>query len=181
MLDSDRESPFRLQSRIRPHGLAAAEGRDFVIVGPPGTGKSQTITNMIASCLAAGKTVLFVAEKNAALDVVYRRLREHGLGDHCLELHSSKTDRRGFLGQLKKSWESSSQFDQSGWLAINENLRLRRDQLNAYVEALHRQHVNGLTPYAALGIALQGREYHAPWDERRKPADDFRQDVGEKS
>lgn len=142
--------------------LAAAEGRDFVIVGPPGTGKSQTITNMIASCLAAGKTVLFVAEKTAALDVVYRRLREHGLGDHCLELHSSKTDRRSFLGQLKKSWESSSQFDQSGWIAINENLRLRRDQLNAYVEALHRQHVNGLTPYAAVGIALRGRDRHAP-------------------
>src|SRR5690606_18529725 len=58
--------------------IAAAEGRDFIIVGPPGTGKSQTIANMIANCLASGKTVLFVAEKTAALDVVYRRLREHG-------------------------------------------------------------------------------------------------------
>ncbi|MFW8584107.1 AAA domain-containing protein [Rhizobium beringeri] len=59
--------------------------RDFVLIGPPGTGKSQTIANMIAQCLSAKKSVLFVAEKTAALDVVYRRLREHGLGDYCLK------------------------------------------------------------------------------------------------
>ena len=76
-----------------------------MIVGPPGTGKSQTIANMIANCLGVGKTVLFVAEKTAALDVVYRRLREHGLGDHCIELHSNKSDRRHFLAQLKAAWE----------------------------------------------------------------------------
>jgi len=142
--------------------LAAAEGRDFVIVGPPGTGKSQTIANMIANCLAVGKTVLFVAEKTAALDVVYRRLREHGLGDHCLELHSSKADRKSFLGQLKKSWESPRRLDDSEWIQINERLRLRRDQLNTYVEAMHRRHRNGLTPYHALGVALLGRDRHAP-------------------
>ena len=64
--------------------MAASEGHDLVIVGPPGTGKSQTIANLIAQCLAVGKTVLFVAEKTAALDVVHRRLREHGLGDCCV-------------------------------------------------------------------------------------------------
>ncbi|WP_157084818.1 hypothetical protein [Sphingomonas pituitosa] len=62
--------------------LAAAEGRDFVIVGSPGTGKSQTIANMIANCFGIGKTVLFVAKKTAALNVASRRLREHKLGDH---------------------------------------------------------------------------------------------------
>lgn len=142
--------------------LAAAEGRDFVIVGPPGTGKSQTIANMIANCLSAGKTVLFVAEKTAALDVVYRRLREHGLGDHCLELHSSKTDRRTFLGQLKRSWASTTRFDEREWVAVNEKLRLRRDHLNAYVDALHRRYGNGMTVYGALGTALKGRDDHAP-------------------
>ena len=71
--------------------LAATQGRDFVIIGPPGTGKSQTIANMIASCLAARKTVLFVAEKTAALDVVHRRLCEHGLGDQCLERSEEHT------------------------------------------------------------------------------------------
>lgn len=142
--------------------LAAAQGRDFVVVGPPGTGKSQTIANMIANCLAVGKTVLFVAEKTAALDVVYRRLREHGLADHCLELHSNKTDRKSFLGQLKRSWESSIRFDDRGWVQINERLRVRRDELNAYVQALHRTYPNGLTPYQAIGVALRGEDRHAP-------------------
>lgn len=80
--------------------MAASEGHDLVIVGPPGTGKSQTIANLIAQCLAVGKTVLFVAEKTAALDVVHRRLRTNGLGDCCVELHSNKAERRRFLDQL---------------------------------------------------------------------------------
>lgn len=142
--------------------LAAAEGRDFVIVGPPGTGKSQTIANMIANCLAAGKTVLFVAEKTAALDVVYRRLREHGLGDHCIELHSNKADRRSFVGQLKASWESRSRSGAEDWISINDRLRLRRDELNAYVDALHRNYPNGLTAYGAMGLALRHKADHAP-------------------
>nr|WP_267213506.1 DUF3320 domain-containing protein [Chelatococcus asaccharovorans] len=149
--------------------LAAAEGRDFVIVGPPGTGKSQTIANMIANCLAVGKTVLFVAEKTAALDVVYRRLREHGLGNHCIELHSNKADRRHFLGQLKAAWEHGGRVDASEWVAINERLRVRRDELNSYVEALHRRYPNGWTPYLALGIALKAADDLAPnveWEER---------------
>ncbi|EJZ18621.1 DUF3320 domain-containing protein [Rhizobium sp. Pop5] len=149
--------------------LAAAEGRDFVIVGPPGTGKSQTIANMIANCLAVGKTVLFVAEKTAALDVVYRRLRAHGLGDHCIELHSHKADRRHFLGQLKAAWEHGGRTDASEWVAINERLRLRRDELNAYVGALHNRYPNGWTTYLALGVALKAVDAPAPtlsWLER---------------
>lgn len=142
--------------------IAAAEGLDFVIVGPPGTGKSQTIANMIANCLGVGKTVLFVAEKTAALDVVYRRLREHGLGNHCIELHSNKADRRHFLAQLKASWEHGGRADASQWIAINERLRLRRDELNAYVEALHKRYLNGWTPYLALGIALRSNDQTAP-------------------
>ena len=142
--------------------LAAVQGRDFVIVGPPGTGKSQTIANMIAMCLAARKTVLFVAEKTAALDVVYRRLREHGLGDHCLELHSSKADRKQFFDQLKNSWEKRGSNAGSQWVAVNSRLQLRRDELNAYVTALHDVSPNGLTPYLAIGIATLGCDDHAP-------------------
>ncbi|MCR5870752.1 DUF3320 domain-containing protein [Sphingomonas sp. J344] len=142
--------------------LAAAEGRDFVIVGPPGTGKSQTIANMIANCLAVGKTVLFVAEKTAALDVVYRRLREHGLGDHCIELHSNKADRRHFLAQLKSAWEHGGSGDPAQWIAVNERLRVRRDMLNGYVAALHKRYPNGWTPYLALGIALRAADAPAP-------------------
>ncbi|MBN9237774.1 DNA helicase [Mesorhizobium hungaricum] len=149
--------------------IAAAEGLDFVVVGPPGTGKSQTIANMIANCLAKGRTVLFVAEKTAALDVVYRRLREHGLANQCIELHSSKADRKHFLGQLKAAWEHGSGMDASEWVAVNERLRVHRDQLNAYVDALHKRYANGWTPYLALGIALKGGDAPAPelsWPER---------------
>ena len=142
--------------------IAAAQGRDFIIVGPPGTGKSQTIANMIANCLAVGKTVLFVAEKTAALDVVYRRLREHGLGSYCIELHSNKADRRIFLSQLKAAWEQGGQTDLTEWIAVNNRLKLRRDDLNAYVTALHKQHPNGWSPYVALGIALKSADSPAP-------------------
>src|SRR5215208_6863909 len=60
--------------------LDAKSGRSLVIQGPPGTGKSQTITNLIAEAVGYGKTVLFVAEKMAALEVVKRRLDAVGLG-----------------------------------------------------------------------------------------------------
>lgn len=142
--------------------IAAVEGRDFVIIGPPGTGKSQTIANIIANCLAYGKTVLFVAEKTAALDVVHRRLREHGLGNHCIELHSSKTDRRHFLAQLKTAWEQGGRKDQSEWIEVNERLRLRRDELNAYVDALHHVHTNGWSAYYAFGLCLKFSDAVAP-------------------
>ena len=67
----------------------ALSGASFVLQGPPGTGKSQTITNIIAETLARGRTVLFVSEKMAALEVVKKRLDARGLGDYCLELHNA--------------------------------------------------------------------------------------------
>jgi superfamily I DNA and/or RNA helicase/very-short-patch-repair endonuclease len=72
----------------------AINGKDLVIEGPPGSGKSQTITNLIAAAIAQGKKVLFVAEKMAALQVVKSRLSRAGLGDFCLELHSHKTQKK---------------------------------------------------------------------------------------
>jgi hypothetical protein len=89
--------------------MAAARGKDFVLIGPPGTGKSQTISNLIAQCLAEGKRVLFVSEKIAALDVVYRRLREVGLGEFCLELHSSKARSTLMFGSRKPIGSSASE------------------------------------------------------------------------
>ena len=148
--------------------LGAAEGHDFILVGPPGTGKSQTITNMIAQCLATGKSVLFVAEKAAALNVVYRRLHENGLGDYCLELHSNKAERRAFLAQLRASWEANGEAQENGWIEVNEKLRLRRDELNGYVEALHRRSPSGWTVFKALGISVHGSDRYAPaltWDD----------------
>ncbi|MDE6535157.1 MAG: DUF4011 domain-containing protein, partial [Muribaculaceae bacterium] len=80
-----------------------SSGRSFVLHGPPGTGKSQTITNMIANSIYQGKRVLFVAEKNAALEVVRARLNAIGLEPYCLELHSNKTDKRSFFSQVAGS------------------------------------------------------------------------------
>lgn len=78
-----------------------SENRNMVIHGPPGTGKSQTITNLIAAAIAQGKSVLFVAEKKAALEVVRKRLDACELGNFVLELHSYRTNK----GQLHADLE----------------------------------------------------------------------------
>lgn len=142
--------------------VSAAEGQDFVLIGPPGTGKSQTIANMIAQCLVNGKTVLFVAEKTAALDVVYRRLREHELGEFCLELHSNKAERRRFLQQMKASWELRQGQSDDQWLTVNEKLRIHRDELNSYVDALHAQDSSGWSVFRAMGISVKQAGETAP-------------------
>ena len=136
--------------------MAAVKGKDFVLIGPPGTGKSQTISNLIAQCMAEGKRVLFVAEKIAALDVVYRRLREVGLGEFCLELHSNKARKLDVLAQLAKSWEAQGSVDPVAWQAEAQRLKKIRDELSAYVERLHHRHPNGWTIYGAIGRVVGG-------------------------
>ncbi len=84
----------------------AMKGKNLVIQGPPGTGKSQTITNLIANALANDKTVLFVAEKMAALNVVHSRLQSVGLGDFCLQLHSTKSKLKDVKEGLAKTIEN---------------------------------------------------------------------------
>ena len=85
--------------------IDAIDGKNLVIEGPPGTGKSQTITNLIAAALANGKKVLFVAEKLAALEVVQQRLEQAGLGEFCLELHSHKSHKQTVIEEIKKRVE----------------------------------------------------------------------------
>jgi len=131
--------------------MAGVRGKDFVLIGPPGTGKSQTIANLIAQCLAENKRVLFVSEKIAALDVVYRRLREVGLGEFCLELHSNKARKLDVLAQLQRSWHASGNVDPVVWRSEAQRLRRLRDELNRYVEKLHLRHGNGLTIFEAIG------------------------------
>jgi hypothetical protein len=137
--------------------MAAARGKDFVLIGPPGTGKCQTIANLIAQCLAENKRVLFVAEKIAALDAVHRRLREVGLSEFCLELHSSKTRKLDVLRQLHGAWESTGEIDQDGWVAKADQLRRVRDHLSGYVARLHFRHANGLTVFKAIGTVVSGQ------------------------
>ena len=89
--------------------MAVAEsrtGQSYIIQGPPGTGKSQTITNLIADFAARGKRVLFVCEKRAAIDVVYARLKQSGLGSLCTLVHDSQADKKEFVLDLKETYES---------------------------------------------------------------------------
>lgn len=143
----------------------AVEGHDMVVIGPPGTGKSQTIANLIAHCLAHGKTILFVAEKAAALDVVHRRLTAYGLGDAVLELHSSKAERKRVIGQLGRAWQRPSDGRaEAEWARVSEDLGLERDRLNDYVKALHNRHVNGLTVFEAVGLASRKVPFRLSWE-----------------
>jgi len=134
---------------------AVDAGRDLVLEGPPGTGKSQTITNLIAHLLASGKTVLFVSEKMAALEVVHRRLASIGLGPFCLELHSSKARKSEVLQQLGKALELGGQRTSEDWQREAERLAVLRQDLNGLVDALHFLHPNGLTVYDAIGTSIQ--------------------------
>lgn len=134
--------------------FAAAEGRTFVLEGPPGTGKSQTIANIVAQCLMNGKTVLFVSEKVAALNVVYDRLEKVGLGPFCLELHSRKARKREVVEQLARPLAIAAEQAQGNWELEASKLAELRSTLNDYVEGLHRQRSNGLSLFHAIGHLL---------------------------
>ena len=124
---------------------AVAKSYDLVLEGPPGTGKSQTITNLIAQALSTGKSVLFVAEKMAALEVVYRRLVNVGLSEFCLELHSTKANKRSVMQELKSSLDASLQTIQPTQTAT-ARLPMVRDLLTDYTNAVHH-------PYGVLSVA----------------------------
>lgn len=133
-------------------------GRNLVIQGPPGTGKSQTIANLIASAVADGRTVLFVAEKMAALEVVKRRLDVTGVGAACLELHSHRANKRAVLEDLRRTWENGT--PRTGDLgSLNVKLTELRDELNGHAARMHRKHLtSGLTPFLVIGqlVRLRG-------------------------
>src|SRR6185312_966076 len=120
-----------------------------------GTGKSQTIANMIAHNLALGRRVLFVAEKMAALDVVKRRLDEKGIGQFCLELHSSKSSKIHVLQQLDRVWSSRGDLTPEEWREHAEKVRSLRDRVNRLVAVLHKRWPNGWTIYGAIGLVVR--------------------------
>ncbi|HWP41323.1 MAG TPA: DUF4011 domain-containing protein, partial [Tepidisphaeraceae bacterium] len=124
--------------------LAAKRGGSIVIEGPPGTGKSQTITNIIAECLSEGRSVLFVAEKSAALEVVRRRLENVGLGEFVLELHSRKASKKAVLAELGRVLAMR---DRPRVMDVDATeLQHVRRQLNDYSKQLH-------TPISRLNLS----------------------------
>jgi very-short-patch-repair endonuclease len=152
---------------------AAAEGRSFVMDGPPGTGKSQTISNMIAELLAKGRTVLFVSEKAAALEVVHKRLLAAGLADFCLELHSHKATRKEVAQELGRALNRHpvvpTEMDianRSRLVRLRRDLSLRSEVMNSVREPLGRslqgvlgritqlQHLEQAPPPEPVGLDL---------------------------
>ena len=129
------------------------EGESFVLHGPPGTGKSQTITSIIANCLANGKTVLFAAEKKAALDVVYSRLDKIGIAPFCLELHSNKVRKSHVLNQLKEASEVRAKLPSSEDFEKQlSDITARRNELDKYVKELHVRRGCGMSLFELINM-----------------------------
>ena len=127
----------------------ARAGSSYIVQGPPGTGKSQTITNLIADFAARGKRVLFVCEKRAAIDVVFARLRQCGLGDLCCLIHDSQADKKSFVMDLKDTYESF----------LDQKSRLKKVQSDrtARVTRVH----SALKPLEEFSDAMRESTYRA--------------------
>ena len=157
-------SPLDLDNKVAPSDLvvplsadssqlaavyAASQGKSFVLHGPPGSGKSQTITNMIASALYQGKSVLFVAEKMAALSVVEKRLNKVGLGPFCIELHSNKAQKRAVLKQLEETLNVGRIKKPAEYKAQADKIAEMRKELNSTMEEIHKKRNFGCSMYDA--------------------------------
>lgn len=127
----------------------AASAETFVLEGPPGTGKSQTITNLLANAMSEGKKVLFVAEKQAALDVVKRRLVAAGLGSFCLDMHNEKSKPAMIRQQLQDSLYFEVEPDVHGMQAAQARLNGAVGELQRYPSRLHDRNAIGLSLWDA--------------------------------
>ncbi len=130
-------------------------GKCFVLHGPPGTGKSQTITNIIANALYDGKRVLFVAEKQAALSVVKKRLDGIGIGDFCLELHSGKTNKTEVMQKLNATLSLAGERENVGLSEKSQAIVKLREELTEPLVALHKRRRLGVSLYEALLLCLK--------------------------
>ncbi|MDP1991611.1 MAG: DUF3320 domain-containing protein [Syntrophales bacterium] len=122
-------------------------GHHVVVHGPPGTGKSQTIANLIASALQKNKKVLFVSAKMAALNVVYERIKELGLQRFCLEAHSTKAGKQKVIDELRRTLEAEPNSDGDALDRELSALLKIRDELNTYARELH-------APLQPLGLSV---------------------------
>jgi very-short-patch-repair endonuclease len=145
ILDADASQLRAIQAAVR--------GGSFIIQGPPGTGKSQTIANIIAECLANGKTVLFVSEKATALEVVRRRLDSAGLSDFVLPLHDhDQTHKRAVLNELSRVYSAPVRLKPGPDPALFPGLASTTKTLRAYASAITQvREPLGLSVYQAIG------------------------------
>ena len=167
---SDMAVPMDADSSQLAAVYQAAKGESFVLHGPPGTGKSQTITNMIANALYNGKSVLFVAEKMAALSVVQKRLASIGLDPFCLELHSNKAQKKAVLSQLEKTLSIGHIKTPEEYAATAEKLLQLRRELNSAMEDIHRIQPAGISLYTAI---IEADRYAAHAEKINMPVELF--------
>lgn len=93
-------TPFALDAYQENAIHQVKKGKSLVVQGPPGTGKSQLICNLLADAMAAGKRVLLVCQKKAALDVVYQRMEARGLAQFLGLVHDFRNDRRQVFDKI---------------------------------------------------------------------------------
>lgn len=133
---------------------AAGQGYSFVVEGPPGTGKSQTITNILAHLLEQGKRVLFVAEKQAALDVVKTRMERIGLAPFILDLHGGEQRPQAIRDQLRGAIDASVHYDMHRWDNARALLRSHLEPLAAYPALVHGMNAAGHSLWSAVTASL---------------------------
>ncbi|GAB3919461.1 hypothetical protein GCM10027613_23400 [Microlunatus endophyticus] len=138
----------------------AAAGKTFILEGPPGTGKSQTITNLIANSMAMGKKVLFVAEKSAALDVVRRRLDSVGLGVFSLDVHGRTQTVAAVRDQLRAALDEHAA-SETGWEPLQSSYATATESLARYPVQLHQPGPVGLSAWDARQLMLEQAELGA--------------------
>lgn len=120
--------------------IDAINGKDIVVEGPPGTGKSQTISNLIAAAIGQGKSILFMSEKQAALNVVYEKLDNAGLGDFCLNLHDPKSSKRQILDSIEKRLSNKGKYEKPNNInAEVEYYESLKKELSSYVDIINKE------------------------------------------
>lgn len=131
-------------------------GQSAVVHGPPGTGKSQTITNLIATLAATGKKILFVAEKRAALEVVMNRLAAVGLDHLAIDLHGADLAPKKVMETVAKTLNLVRDASLPASDEVHNGFVDRRSRLNQHDERMHTLHVpTGLSIYQMQGLLLR--------------------------
>ena len=148
-LDEDLLCPIPCDESQLEAVAWAAEGRSFVLEGPPGTGKSQTIANLIAASMALGKRILFVAEKQVALEVVSRRLAAIGLGPFCIVIHHESVTPDGIRQQLRASLDFAGIDRSNEWQSSSLVLGSIIDQLDQYRDSITEANTMGHNLWSA--------------------------------
>jgi hypothetical protein len=153
VLDADGSQTLAIQT--------VREGRDLVIQGPPGRGKSQTIANIVAAAAHDGKSVLFIAEKMVALKVVHDRLKNAGLGALCLQLHSNKANKRDLVAELKQTLSAGAV--EPGLAEVTPRLTESRDALNRIARDLYAPiGATGASAFRAIADLIRAKGLGLP-------------------